>query len=119
MSAAYFLTFYSSARAFGLKVPLGEFLAFMPAVDIISALPISLGGFGVREQLFATVLDDLRAAAQAVSISLGGASHPVLRACSAWPCCRLITGSREARQGMSSPLREAAARYRRWPNLIL
>ena len=80
MLLAYFLTFYSSARAFGLKVPLGEFLAFMPAVDIISALPISLGGFGVREQLFATVLGDLwgAPAAQAVSISLGGASLSLL-----------------------------------------
>ena len=59
---------------------MGEFLAFMPAVDIISALPISLGGFGVREQLFATVLGDLwgAPAAQAVSISLGGASLSIL-----------------------------------------
>ena len=80
MLLAYFLTFYSSARAFGLAVPLSEFLAFMPAVDIISALPISLGGFGVREQLFATVLGDLwgAPAAQAVSISLGGASLSLL-----------------------------------------
>ena len=72
---AYFLTFYLSARAFGLDVPLVEFFALMPAVDIISALPISLGGFGVREQLFVTLLGDLWGvpAAQAVSISLGGA----------------------------------------------
>jgi glycosyltransferase 2 family protein len=72
---AYFLTFYLSARAFGLHVPVTEFFALMPAVDIISALPISLGGFGVREQLFVTLLGDLWGvpAAQAVSISLGGA----------------------------------------------
>jgi uncharacterized protein (TIRG00374 family) len=72
---AYFLTFYLSGRAFGLEVPIGEFFAFMPAVDIISALPISLGGFGVREHLFATVLGELWGvpAAQAVSVSLGGA----------------------------------------------
>ncbi|HVJ58131.1 MAG TPA: lysylphosphatidylglycerol synthase transmembrane domain-containing protein [Terrimicrobiaceae bacterium] len=72
---AYFLTFYLSARAFGLDVPVVEFFALMPAVDIISALPISLGGFGVREQLFVTLLADLWEvpAAQAVSISLGGA----------------------------------------------
>jgi len=75
MLLAYFFTFYFSARAFGIQVPIGEFFAFMPAVDIISALPISLGGFGVREQLFATVLGELWgvAAAQAVSVSLGGA----------------------------------------------
>jgi glycosyltransferase 2 family protein len=77
---AYFLTFYLSARAFELQVPIGEFFAFMPAVDIISALPISLGGFGVREQLFATVLGELWGvpAAQAVSISLAGASLSML-----------------------------------------
>ena len=72
---AYFATFYLSGRAFGLHVPMVEFFALMPAVDIISALPISLGGFGVREQLFVTLLGDLWGvpAAQAVSISLGGA----------------------------------------------
>ena len=71
-----FLDFYFSARAFGLEVPMGEFFAFMPAVDIISALPISLGGFGIREQLFATLLGELWAhRAQAVSISLVVASN--------------------------------------------
>ena len=75
MLMAYFLTFYCSARAFGLAVPVVDFLAVMPAVDIISALPVSLGGLGVREQLFATLLGDLFGVppAQAVSISLGGA----------------------------------------------
>ncbi|HEY5812727.1 MAG TPA: lysylphosphatidylglycerol synthase transmembrane domain-containing protein [Terrimicrobiaceae bacterium] len=75
MLLAYFFTFYFSAHAFKLFVPLGEFFALMPAVDIISALPISLGGFGVREHLFVTLLGDLWAvpATQAVSISLGGA----------------------------------------------
>lgn len=71
----HFLTFYFSARAFDAAIPLPDFFALMPAVDIISALPISLGGFGVREQLFVTALGELCAipAAQAVSISLGGA----------------------------------------------
>jgi glycosyltransferase 2 family protein len=86
MLLAYFFTFYLSARAFGLHVPVVEFFAFMPAVDIISALPISLGGFGVREQLFVTLLGDLWAvpAAQAVSISLGGALLSML-----WGLCGL------------------------------
>jgi glycosyltransferase 2 family protein len=80
MLLAYFLTFYFSARAFGLRVPVGEFFAFMPVVDVIAALPISLGGFGVREQLFATVLAELwnAPAAQAVSISLAGGSLALL-----------------------------------------
>lgn len=72
---AYFATFYCSARAFGVVLPVVDFFAFMPAVDIISALPVSLNGLGVREKLFATVLGDLAGVplAQAVSVSLGGA----------------------------------------------
>lgn len=71
----HFLTFYCSARAFGVNIPVLDFFAFMPAVDILSALPISLGGLGVREQLFVTIMGDLCSVpeAQAVSISLAGA----------------------------------------------
>lgn len=71
----HFFTFYCAARAFALDLPLLDFFAIMPAVDIIAALPVSLGGFGVREQLFVTLLGDLAStpAAQAVSVSLGGA----------------------------------------------
>ncbi len=71
----HFGTFYCSARAFAVDVPVMDFFAFMPAVDIISAMPVSLGGFGVREKLFETVLGDLCGVSseQAVSVSLGGA----------------------------------------------
>lgn len=71
----YFATFYCSARAFGVHIPVLDFFAFMPAVDIISALPVSLGGFGVRDKLFGILLGDLSGVpmAQAVSVSLGGA----------------------------------------------
>jgi uncharacterized membrane protein YbhN (UPF0104 family) len=72
---AYFATFYCSARAFGVHVPALDFFAIMPAVDIISALPVSLGGFGVRDKLFAVLLGDLSGVdeAKAVTLSLGGA----------------------------------------------
>ena len=71
----YFTTFYCAARAFGVQVPVLDLFAFLPVVDIISALPVSLGGFGVREELFAKLFYDLCGVsrAQAVSISLGGA----------------------------------------------
>jgi hypothetical protein len=119
MLLAYFLTFYSSARAFGLAVPL-RVPAFMPAVDIISALPTSLGGFGVREHC-------LRRCWMTFGSSPRKRFHfrwEVHRyrfcgACSVWPCCRLATGALEARQGMSWTLRGWASRYRRWPNLLL
>lgn len=75
MLLAYFVTFYCAARAFGVEIPVLDFMALMPAVDIISALPVSLGGFGVRETTFVTLLGDLCgiAQAQAAAVGLGGA----------------------------------------------
>lgn len=74
MLVLYFLTFFFSARACGLELAAGDFLALMPAVDILSGLPVSLGGFGVREATFHFLLGDLEgvAAAQAVAVSLTG-----------------------------------------------
>ena len=75
MFVTYYLTFYCAARAFDVKIPILDFVALMPTVDIISALPLSVGGFGVREHLFTVLLGDLCSvpSAQAVLISLGGA----------------------------------------------
>ncbi|HEY5751834.1 MAG TPA: lysylphosphatidylglycerol synthase transmembrane domain-containing protein [Chthoniobacterales bacterium] len=75
MLIAHFVTFYCAARGFGVAVPLLDFMALMPAVDIISALPVSLGGFGVRETTLVTLLGDLCgvAQAQATAVGLGGA----------------------------------------------
>ena len=74
MLALYFLTYFCSGRAYGLDLPPGKFLALMPTVDIISGLPVSLGGLGVREGVFAFLLGNLAAVPGplAVSISLGG-----------------------------------------------
>jgi uncharacterized membrane protein YbhN (UPF0104 family) len=51
-----------------------KFLALMPTVDIISGLPVSLGGVGVREGMFVFLLGHLAdvAGPLAVSISLCG-----------------------------------------------
>lgn len=71
----HFSIFYCSARAFGLQTPVVKFFSLMPVVDVIAALPVSLGGFGVREEIFVRLLGSLEGvpSAQAVSISLGGA----------------------------------------------
>ncbi len=112
----HFLTFYCSARAFGLRLPVLDFFAIMPAVDIISALPVSLGGFGVREQLFATVLGDLCGvpAALAVSVSLGGALLTMV-----WGVFGLffLPSYRQALGGEETPKpsQAAAMRYLQWP----
>lgn len=87
MLLAYFLTFYFSALALGVGLPVLDFLAFMPSVDILAALPISVGGFGVREGAFVTLLGQLNSvpAAAAVSISFAGALLNLL-----WGCVGLL-----------------------------
>ncbi|MFY8217081.1 MAG: lysylphosphatidylglycerol synthase transmembrane domain-containing protein, partial [Chthoniobacterales bacterium] len=71
MLVGYFAVFYCSARAFGAPINYVQLSTIMPAADIISALPISVGGVGVREQVFVLLLGQLAgvSAAMAVSIS--------------------------------------------------
>lgn len=70
----YFSAFYFSARAFHEAVPVALFYGIMPAIDIITMLPVSLSGLGLREQLFVSLLGQLCAvpADKAVAISLAG-----------------------------------------------
>ena len=46
------LTVYSAARALGATVPLSDFLVLVPVTTLITLLPISMAGFGVREGSF-------------------------------------------------------------------
>lgn len=54
-----FLLFYAAARAVGVIIPLLDFCAVMPIINTLSSLPISVGGTGVREGLFQTMLNTL------------------------------------------------------------
>lgn len=74
MMVAFFLTYFCSSRAYGVELSVPEFLALMPAVDMISGLPLSLGGVGVREGVFVFLLGHLASVPGplAVSISLCG-----------------------------------------------
>lgn len=74
MLIGYFAVFYCAARAFGAEITFVQLCTIMPAADIIAALPISIGGMGVREQVFVLMLGQLAgvAAATAVSISMTG-----------------------------------------------
>ncbi|MEP6671058.1 MAG: lysylphosphatidylglycerol synthase transmembrane domain-containing protein [Chthoniobacter sp.] len=60
---AYFAVFYCTGQALrhsGLRMPtFGEMCAIMPVVNTLSAMPISLGGLGVREGLFQIFLNRL------------------------------------------------------------
>jgi len=74
MLLGYFLVFYCAMRAYGVVPDPTKVFAFMPVVDVIAALPISLGGIGVREKLFVVLLGQLMGvpAGTAVWISLTG-----------------------------------------------
>ncbi len=75
---AYYLSFYCAARslhAAGAEVPsMTDVLSIMPLVNTVTALPISLGGVGVRETLFQELLGNLAhvpGAIAALAASLG------------------------------------------------
>jgi len=74
MLLTFFLTYYCAARACGLDPDVIRFLAFMPIVDILAGLPVSLGGLGVREAVFVLLLGTLAGvpSATAVAVSLAG-----------------------------------------------
>jgi uncharacterized membrane protein YbhN (UPF0104 family) len=72
-----FLSFYFTARAFGVFPGIGgmmEILAVLPIILTIASLPISLSGVGVREGLFQNVLAALFGTPEslAVMISITG-----------------------------------------------
>jgi glycosyltransferase 2 family protein len=68
----YFFTFFCAARAFGaetIAVPTyGQLCVIMPLINTITALPISLGGLGVREGLFQVFLSKLTPVDEAVAV---------------------------------------------------
>lgn len=69
-----FSTFYFAAKAFNAGLSLINIFCVMPIVSTVTALPISLGGAGVREGLFITLLGDLYGTPKeiAMSISISG-----------------------------------------------
>jgi len=69
-----FSTFYFAARAFRLPVTIIEIFSVIPIVNVITALPISLSGIGVREKLFEDLLGQLYQvpAAEAILIGISG-----------------------------------------------
>ncbi len=74
MLAAYFSSYWCGMKAVGGDASYGAVMAAMPVIDSISGLPISIGGVGVRENLFQILMGDLAGvpAATAVAASLAG-----------------------------------------------
>lgn len=71
---AHFTTFYCAARALEINVPLVDMLAIGPVVDVVTMIPVSISGVGLRESLFETLLARLSAPppGAAAAISLAG-----------------------------------------------
>jgi glycosyltransferase 2 family protein len=53
----------------GCEVGAGPFVAAMPVIDGLSAIPVSVSGLGVREKLFEVLLADLADVPKAVAVS--------------------------------------------------
>lgn len=51
-----YMAYWAAGAAAGLHVPAPQLLAIMPMVDVITSLPITISGIGVRENLFIELL---------------------------------------------------------------
>ena len=72
--AASYAAFAAAARAWGSPVPWTHFFAVLPVVDALSALPVTVQGLGIREQVFLAVFPSGSNAdhAQVLAVSLTG-----------------------------------------------
>ncbi len=62
---------YCAVHTIGLTIPNAAVLAFVPAVAIAQVLPVSIGGFGIREGMLALLLHPLGVpTGQAVAVGL-------------------------------------------------
>lgn len=88
MMLAHATSFWCASRAIGSAAPAGVVISAMPVVDAISALPVSVSGIGVRENLFKTLLNDLAGVSEsdAVKTSLLGFSCSALWAMAGGLC---------------------------------
>jgi uncharacterized protein (TIRG00374 family) len=69
----FFTTFYCAARAFTDQLGIVDIFSVMPIVAVITAIPISVSGIGLRESLFVSLLAPFGvAAAIATLISVTG-----------------------------------------------
>ena len=70
----FFSTFYFGAKAFRSDLELSNLFCVSPIVSTVTALPISVGGAGVRETLFIEILGGLYSTPESIAtlISLSG-----------------------------------------------
>ena len=70
----FFSTFYFGAKAFSAGLDLSNLFCVSPIVSTVTALPISVGGAGLREALFIKILGGLYSTPESIAtlISLSG-----------------------------------------------
>ena len=70
----FFSTFYFGAKAFNSGLELSNLFCVSPIVSTVTALPISVGGAGLREALFIKILGGLYSTPESIAtlISLSG-----------------------------------------------
>lgn len=59
MMLTYFASFWCGMRAVGGDATLGSVMTAMPVIDGLSAIPVSIGGIGIRENLFMMLMPAL------------------------------------------------------------
>ena len=69
MLPIYYATFWCAARAVGSEVAAGPVLVAMPVVDMLSALPVSIAGIGVREASMKVLMADLTGMEAGVAVA--------------------------------------------------
>lgn len=68
MLPVYYASFWCGAKMVGSDTGLGPVLVAMPVVDLLSALPISVAGLGVREVSMKILMHDLTGMAASVAV---------------------------------------------------
>ncbi len=59
MMLTYFASFWCGLRAVGGEAALGPVMTAMPVIDALSSIPVSIGGIGIRENLFMMLMPAL------------------------------------------------------------
>lgn len=67
----FFFSFYTASQALGAGLTMGQLFVALPVVLTIAALPISVAGLGVREQLFKVCLAALYGTSGGVAVLIG------------------------------------------------
>ncbi|MEP2774328.1 MAG: lysylphosphatidylglycerol synthase transmembrane domain-containing protein [Luteolibacter sp.] len=69
LSASFYLTFFAGLRSLGQPVAASDIMSVMPIVDVVTALPISVSGLGVRERTFEFLIGKLTGIPTAAAVA--------------------------------------------------